>query len=295
MSLDSSFSLPDLTLRAPAKFNHVLEVGPCRPAGLHAVLTLIRRLELADTLDFYRLDSEGLTLEVVNAPGLPADERNMVIRAGRRLAEEVRRRGETPSGMHIRLTKNIPVSAGLGGGSSDAAATLVALNALWRAHLDHAVLLELAARLGSDVPAFLGPPNAWYGGRGERLLRRVRLPACGVLLLAPEAGLSTAEVYRRLDEARRNVELPVEPVAEVLPEDLPAPRNTLAAVARRLVPELDQWLKHLRTDAEVEAAEVSGSGPTLFALCADRAAAERVRARLAFTPHWSTVTQTAPG
>ncbi|MEM9704131.1 MAG: 4-(cytidine 5'-diphospho)-2-C-methyl-D-erythritol kinase, partial [Planctomycetota bacterium] len=152
---------PALTIQAPAKLNLTLDVLGRRDDGFHELKSLMVTVGWFDTLTVSPADA--LTLSVTGAVGVPTDERNLVIRAARALERAIGRR----PGAALRLHKRIPHEAGLGGGSSDAAATLSALNELWQAGLDRAELSEIAATVGSDVPLFLcGAAAAVVRGRG---------------------------------------------------------------------------------------------------------------------------------
>ncbi len=180
-------------LRAYAKVNLMLAVGPKRDDGYHEVATLLQAISLHDVLAF-RARAKGFTL-VVRGPesrGVPRDGTNLVLRAARLLAEEL---GET-RGAAITLEKHVPHGAGLGGVSSDAAAPLVGLLMLWRRRMPTPELRALAARLGSDVPFFLGSGRAFARGRGERL-REVPLPkrALSMVVVVPPDRVSTRAAY----------------------------------------------------------------------------------------------------
>src|SRR5438874_4139070 len=151
-----------LILRAPAKVNLFLEVVGKRADGFHAVNTLMVAVSLVDTLEFASAD-DGLLDLTCSDPALSVGPENLVVRA----ANVLRRHTGSRAGAAICLTKRIPMQAGLGGGSSDAAATLVGLNRLWGLNLGADVLTTLAASLGSDVAFFLDGPAAWCTGRGE--------------------------------------------------------------------------------------------------------------------------------
>jgi len=157
-------------------------------------------VSLADTLRAERRDGRGVSIEVEGPEVGPADE-NLAVRASRLVLEATGER----FAVHLSLAKRIPVRAGLGGGSSDAAAALLAVNQLANGAVPRHELLQFAARLGSDVPFFLaGAPLALGWGRGERLLRLPPLPAAPALLVTPAVGVSTAEAYGWVDVARQS-------------------------------------------------------------------------------------------
>jgi 4-diphosphocytidyl-2-C-methyl-D-erythritol kinase len=180
-----------LTLRAPAKVNLFLEVTAKRADGFHAVNTLMVAVSQVDTLEFALL-ANGVIDLTCSDPALSTGPENLV----RRAAELLRHRTGCQSGATIRLTKRIPMQAGLGGGSSDAATTLVGLNRLWGLGLGVDELATQAASLGSDVAFFFRPPAAWCTGRGEEVSPRTIGRRLHFVLVCPPFGLATADVYR---------------------------------------------------------------------------------------------------
>ncbi|HEX9164990.1 MAG TPA: 4-(cytidine 5'-diphospho)-2-C-methyl-D-erythritol kinase [Gemmatimonadales bacterium] len=188
-----------ITLAAPAKVNLVLRVLAREDSGYHGLETLFCRLALADGLTAERRPGAGVTLDVDGADVGPAED-NLAVRGALAALALLR----SPFAVHLRLTKRIPVGAGLGGGSSDAAAALQAVNALAGHPLPRHELLQCAARLGSDVAfCFSGASLALGWGHGERLLTLPPLPAAPVLLLTPPAPVRTAEAYGWVDAAHQ--------------------------------------------------------------------------------------------
>jgi 4-diphosphocytidyl-2-C-methyl-D-erythritol kinase len=188
-----------VSIECHAKLNLFLRVLGREDDGYHALETLFCLVDLADGLVAERRDGHGVTLDVSGADTGPVDE-NLAVRAARTVLEATGDR----FGVHLRLDKRIPMRSGLGGGSSDAAGALAAVNRLAGDAIPRHELLQFAARLGSDVPfLFTGAPLALAWGRGERLLRLPPLPAAPVLLLSPPLGVSTPEAYRWVDEARQ--------------------------------------------------------------------------------------------
>jgi 4-diphosphocytidyl-2-C-methyl-D-erythritol kinase len=186
--------------QAPAKLNLFLRVLARETDGFHQIETLFCLVSLADRLRAERRDGDQVTIEVTGADTGPPDQ-NLAYRAATMVQEATGRR----FGIHLALEKRIPVRAGLGGGSSDAAAALLAVNQLAPGAVPRHELLQFAARLGSDVPFFLGGGSlalAW--GRGERLLRLPPLPAAPALLVMPPVGVGTAEAYGWVDAARQS-------------------------------------------------------------------------------------------
>jgi 4-diphosphocytidyl-2-C-methyl-D-erythritol kinase len=183
-----------LVVRAPAKINLTLDVLGRRPDGYHALRSVMQTLELHDTLELRPAPAIRFACDV---PAL-AGEDNLVPRAARLLRTATGYAG----GVDVTLHKRIPVNAGLGGGSSDAAATLLALNRLWGLALTPERLAELGAALGSDVPFFFYAPLALVSGRGEVVEALPPAPPAFVVLLQPPCGLSTAQVFAALPPTR---------------------------------------------------------------------------------------------
>lgn len=194
-------STQSVALAAPAKLNLFLRVLAREEDGYHGLETLFCRISLADDLVAERTTAGEITLHVEGADTGPAAE-NLAVRAARMVLDATGR----PFGVALRLTKRIPVKAGLGGGSSDAAAALIAVNQLAGQAVPRHELLQFAARLGSDVPFFLsGAIVALAWGHGERLLRLPPLPPAPGLLIVPPDGVSTPEAYRWVAAARQGL------------------------------------------------------------------------------------------
>lgn len=187
-----------VTVAAPAKLNLFLRVLARESDGYHSLETLFCLVSLADTVVATRREERVVSIEVEGADVGPP-EQNLASRAAALVLEATGH----PFGVHLRLTKRIPVRAGLGGGSSDAAAALHAVNALAGGAVPRHELLQFGARLGSDVPFFVtGAPLALAWGRGERLFRLPPLPAAPALLVTPPVGIDTSEAYRWVDATR---------------------------------------------------------------------------------------------
>src|SRR5438552_6779603 len=176
-----------LRAEAPAKINRELRVGARRPDGFHEIRSRFCTIDLADRLEIE--EAAGLEITCAGIP-VPEGDSNLVARAARRLAEEL---GIAPRA-RIRLEKRIPVGAGLGGGSADAAVTLLLLSRLWDSPLSAAGLSDVAASVGSDVPFFLQGGEADVTGRGERVTPREDGPARELLLLVPPFSIATRDV-----------------------------------------------------------------------------------------------------
>ncbi len=193
-------SSSSVTIPAPAKINLFLRVLAREETGYHGLETLFCLITLADSLTVERRDGRGASIDVSSAELGPADK-NLAVQAANAVLESVGH----PFAVHLTLTKRIPVRAGLGGGSSDAAAALLATNHLAGDAIPRHELLQIAARLGSDVPFFLsGAPLALGWNRGERMLRLPPLPAAPLLLLTPNVSVATSEAYEWIDAARRS-------------------------------------------------------------------------------------------
>jgi 4-diphosphocytidyl-2-C-methyl-D-erythritol kinase len=266
-----------LVVRAPAKVNLFLEIIAKRSDGYHEIATLMVAVSLRDTLSFKEAPPAETRLEC-DEPGLSTGPENLVNRA----VELLRRRSRRRDGVRVRLRKRIPIAAGLGGGSSDAAATLRGLNELWKLGLSQRELMTLGAELGSDVPFFLGGPVSWCTGRGEQVTPMPAPASFWIVLVCPRFGLSTAEVYSRAkvpecpetgEEIRQALgEARIEKVGERM-------HNRLQAIAEAINPavlDLRERLQRLRPAGQL----VSGSGPTVFALCRDRPEALRIAREL---------------
>ncbi len=260
---------------AYAKLNLVLHVGPRREDGLHPVCSLMASIDLADEVTAEPKQSGE---DTVGCEGVTGD--NLATRA---LEEFRARAGRHLPPLAITIEKLIPVAAGLGGGSADAAATLRIANQLAGSPLGREELLRLAADLGSDVPSQLEPCHALVQGTGERI-DPVALPPLAAVLLPDTDGLSTKAVYAEIDRMRATRDdLDPEPLRRLAagsPETLAAAlENDLQHAALSLRPDLKGRLDAL-ADAGALGAAVSGSGPTCFGLFADRAAAEAAASEL---------------
>jgi 4-diphosphocytidyl-2-C-methyl-D-erythritol kinase len=250
-----------------AKVNLVLRVGPRRADGYHEVLSLMARCGAADVLTI-----APAPRTVVRCAALPGGD-TLVTRALHELCAAAGHQG----GFRVRIDKRIPAGAGLGGGSSDAAAALQTATRLLPHPVDDARLLTIAARVGSDVPFFLGPPVAIARGRGDRIEPGPDLPRCELLLAYPGRPLATRDVYEAFT-----------PTAS-LPDALPVPRtveelaalvrNDLAGAAERLEPRC-RTLREGMLAAGALAASVTGSGSAVFGLFADAETADGALDRL---------------
>jgi len=218
-----------------------------------------------------------------------AGEDNLVLRAARLLAAAAGGADSPPAGAALLLDKHLPVASGIGGGSADAAATLRALDRLWRPALARSEMADLALRLGADVPACLAARPVWVGGVGERIEAADGLPPAGIVLANPRRALPTPSVFRARQGpfSTQGRFAPMPGDARGLAALLADRRNDLTEAALTLVPEIAPVLARLARLPGALLARMSGSGATCFALFADRAAAVSARAELAqVEPAW---------
>jgi 4-diphosphocytidyl-2-C-methyl-D-erythritol kinase len=277
-----------MRLPAPAKLNLYLRVLGPRPDGYHEIETVFERIDLADELTFEPHPSE-MRLTCTD-PTLSCGEENLIVKAARLL----QRASATRAGAAVHLTKRIPIAAGLGGGSSDAATALVGLNELWGLGLAHARLVELAAQLGSDVPFFLSHAAMAIGrGRGELCEPISHALPLAQVLVVPDARLSTQESYEALRQRRRDGSPQITltdstpPITMVvhalsngsLSELAKGLWNDLAPEAIRRCPVISRIQRQLR-EAGCLGSCVSGSGPAVFGLCLDAHHAQEVAATI---------------
>ena len=237
---------------APAKLNLFLHVTGRRADGYHLLQSVFMLIDWCDTLDFDLREDGQLTRQDLG-PALPPDD--LILRAARSLQQA----SQTRLGAQIRVTKSIPAQAGMGGGSSDAASTLLALNRLWGLNWPISDLLPLGLALGADVPFFLHGHHAWVEGIGERI-QSIDLPPARFAVLKPHAGLDTGKIF-----ASPELQRATEPAT--MPDFAAAPfgfgRNDLQPVASALCPEVRQaidWLNGYGLQARM-----TGSGSAVFA------------------------------
>ena len=260
-----------IRVEAPAKLNLYLHVTGRRADGYHELDSLVTFTALADTLEIAPADSLVLTVSGPFADALDGGD-NLATRAAAALAERLGRTAD----VRIALHKRVPVAAGLGGGSADAAAVLRGLARLWRLGAEHADdLREVALGLGADVPACLASRAAYMAGIGEALSAPPPLPPCGVLLVNPGVPVPTGAVFaaRRgpFSAADRFCETPAD--AAALASLLRGRRNDLEPPACAQVPAIDRVLARLAAAPGYLLARMTGSGGTCFSLFADEAAA----------------------
>ena len=277
-----------ISVAAPAKLNLYLRVVGRRDDGYHLLDSLVGFADIHDTLVVSGDDRLSLTLDGPFAPALSRDPDNLVLRAARLLAEAA---GTVPEA-RLRLFKRLPVAAGIGGGSADAAAALRALDRLWDLRMGADDMAALALQLGADVPVCLNGTAVRMAGIGETLSPIGRLPAAGLVLVNPGVALSTAEVFgARRGRFSAPAEFEAGALANVAPGELAALLaplgNDLTAGAEALAPVVARVLDRVAADDACLLARMSGSGATCFGLYLDTATAVSVATALAAEhPAW---------
>lgn len=245
---------------APAKVNLFLHITGRRADGYHLLQSVFRLIDRTDVLHL-RPTQDGIVRRMLDVPGVP-EETDLCVRAARLLQQHT---GCT-QGVEIRLEKNLPMGGGLGGGSSDAATVLLALNRMWNLNLGRTELLALGLRLGADVPVFVFGRNAWAEGVGEQL-QPIALPSAWYIVLTPEAHVSTAEIFSSKELTR-----------DTNPATMAAffkgyGRNDLEPVVCRHYPAVKNCLDWLKQFGD---ARMSGSGASVFLEVGNEAEARRI-------------------
>jgi 4-diphosphocytidyl-2-C-methyl-D-erythritol kinase len=251
---------------APAKLNLCLHIVGRRADGYHLLQSAIQFIDVCDELRFWRRPP-GIIERLAGPADVPA-ESDLVVRAARLLAGYA----TTPVGVALELHKRIPMQAGLGGGSSDAATVLVALNRLWDLGLSTASLEELGLKLGADVPVFVRGWAAWVEGIGDRLTS-CDYPESSYLVIKPQANVSTAEIFNAPELTRQT------PVTTIRAFSVQVGRNDCTATVRARYPEVAQALDWLQAQPGVEWVRLTGTGACVFAPLA-RLAAQNALAQL---------------
>ncbi len=237
---------------APAKLNLFLHVTGRRSDGYHLLQSVFMLIDWCDTLHF-ELRADGRISRADLGTPLPDDD--LATRAARALQAL----GTTKFGVHIGLDKRIPAQAGMGGGSSDAASTLLALNRLWRLHYDLPTLARVGLQLGADVPFFLAGRSAWVEGVGEKITP-VNLPEARLLVIKPPQGLETRRIFAD-PGLKRDTQTAI--ISGFAADPFGFGRNDLQAVAQRLCPEVSQALAWLASQGL--RGRMTGSGSAVFA------------------------------
>ncbi|WP_314650932.1 4-(cytidine 5'-diphospho)-2-C-methyl-D-erythritol kinase [uncultured Microbacterium sp.] len=274
-------------VRAPGKINVYLGVGGRHDDGYHALATVFQAVSLFEDVIARPADDFSITVHGAEADAVPLDDRNLAMRAAKLLAAAADYHG----GVALEIRKHVPVAGGMGGGSADAAAALVACDALWGTGFSQTRLHELAARLGADVPFSLHGGSAVGTGRGDQLNPALARGRFDWVLVTSHEGLSTPVVYEELDRLRDAEGALADDPAESLDVPIPVLQALRSGDAVQLAASLQNDLQaaavHLRPDLEETIRQgvragalhgiVSGSGPTVALLCADSDTARSVR------------------
>jgi 4-diphosphocytidyl-2-C-methyl-D-erythritol kinase len=254
-----------ISVKAPAKINLFLKVLRKREDGFHDIYSWFQAINLFDYLSFEKKSMSGIHLSVENGVNLPTNESNLVVKTAKLLKE----RFHLPEGIEIRLEKNIPVAAGLGGGSSDAAATIYAVNELFELDLSNEEMRTIGLDIGSDVPFFFSTGQAEVTGRGE-IIKDIPLPIdYAILLVVPNISVSTAESYRHLN---LNLTSPVDRIKLPLCKDFGEMADQILKVGNDFEEVTLKSLKTLRgikeriKDSGAVFTRMSGTGPAMFGL-----------------------------
>jgi 4-diphosphocytidyl-2-C-methyl-D-erythritol kinase len=253
--------------RAPAKLNLFLHVVGRRDDGYHLLQSVFQLIELADVLHFDLRDDEAI-VRVTDVPNVPASD-DLIVRAAQLLADAVAQQGRRPAGVDISVEKHIPMGGGLGGGSSDAATTLMALNHLWQAGMTRSQLMRLGLQLGADVPFFLLGENAFVEGIGEQLTA-VPTPPAWFVVIHPGISVPTPVIFRAPELTRNTKTVRIADFSGGL---LGFGRNDLQAVAARAFPPVADAVEWLSGFGE---ARMTGSGACVFAAFASESEADAV-------------------
>lgn len=272
--------MKSLTLKAPAKINYLLDVISRRPDGYHDLRMVMQRVNLCDDITITLTDTPDIAV-TCGKNGVPDGPGNIAWKAARELLALA----GSEQGATIHITKNIPVAAGLGGGSSDAATVLMGMNELLGLGLSDQRLMEIGVKLGADVPFFIFKKTALAEGIGEQLRAMPDMPAVWVLLVNPGVRVSTAWVYKNLQLTNRGelAKLPyfygsIESICSILSNDL----ESVTIPAFPVIADIKNTMLRLGAAG----AMMSGSGPTVFGLFRDRDMAEKAREALADGTGW---------
>lgn len=276
--------------KAYAKINLVLNIGDLRPDGYHDIQTIMQSLELHDDVTVEQTGGTGTTV-TASVDTIPTDESNLAAKAVKAFAAKT---GVPADGLSIHIEKRIPVAAGLGGGSSDAAATLRALNVLYETNLSVDELAEIGIEVGSDVPFCVHGGCAYVEGKGDMVVPTTPLPQCIIVIGKPDLAISTEKMYQRFDQA----ELPQR--ADHTPEIMLGLRwENLKAVAESVGNAFEQVLmknerntvdmmKEVMNQFGTLGTAMTGSGPAVFGIFDNelyaRVASETLRQRLKGNP-----------
>lgn len=269
------------TVTAPAKINFRLDVLKKRTDGYHELRMIMQRIDLCDEIDIAVSQGNGIKLSCEGSPYIPADSSNIVWRAADALLKESRR--DTAVSIHLR--KRIPVAAGLGGGSSDAASVLLGLNSLLGTQLPDEHLRRIALTLGADVPFFISGEPAFAEGVGEILTPLEAIPKLWLLLINPGIHIPTPWAYRNLDLTTEKVAVKLPFLYKSAADVCAILANDLEPVAMRRHPVIND-VKELLVANGALGSLMSGSGSSVFGIFEDESAAKRAFANVVVDSGW---------
>jgi 4-diphosphocytidyl-2-C-methyl-D-erythritol kinase len=261
--------------KAKAKINIGLDILGKFANGYHEVKMIMHTVNLADTLSFQK-NNTGKATMCSSDKTIPEDERNLIVKA----ANLFRNTYEVTEGVHIELEKRIPHAAGLGGGSADAATTLLALNELFQIHASQDELFKLGVKIGADVPFCIMGGTALAEGIGEKLTPIQPLPICTIVLVKPKISVSTAHVYQSFDLQEMKQHPDIDGIIKALEkqnlhEICVRLGNVLETVTIQEFPKLKTYKEYMKKQGALGSL-MSGSGPTIFGIFENRMDAERV-------------------
>jgi len=267
-------------LYAPAKVNFRLDVLKRRPDGYHELRMIMQRIDLCDEIELTLQQEEGISLSC-NHPYIPQDQRNIVWKA----AAEMLNCSNKAVGIKIKIVKNIPVGAGLGGGSSDAATTLMGLNDLLGTGLTDQQLTAIGVKLGADVPFFIFKKAAVAEGIGDRLSPLEQMPKLWLLLVNPGIHVATAWVYQNLNLTSEKVAAKLPFLYKSAADVCSILANDLESVTLSRYPVIKE-IKEKLLAAGADGTLMSGSGSTVFAVFSNESAANAALGSLSFDNKW---------
>jgi len=255
-------SLPSIELLSPAKVNLRLEVLRRRGDGYHEIRTILQRISLSDRLRISLKREKGISV-ITDSPRLPVDEGNLAYRAASSLLEEA----EARVGVEVHIQKRIPISSGLGGGSSNAASTLMGLNRILKLNFSKGRLMEIGARIGADIPFFMLERTAMATGIGEKLEPLEIRPSIWLVLVNPGWEVSTRWAYEELNFklTKRPIHIKLPPFFSDIGQVAHILHNDLESVTISAYPEIDGMKAELLSQGAVGSL-MTGSGPTVFGL-----------------------------
>lgn len=279
-------------INAPAKINIGLDVTGKREDGYHEIRTIMQSIKLFDRLTLTKTRAPGVRLST-NLKFLPTDDNNLIVKSAKMLIKEF----DLPGGLNINLEKRIPVAAGMAGGSTDAASTMLAINQMYDIGLKDSGLMKRAVKLGADIPYCIMKGTALAEGIGEKLSTVPKLPGCTILLVKPKIHVSTKDVYGGLVLDENTVHPDIDRMIDAMKNKslktlCDNMGNILESVTISLHPEIAD-IKQFMLDHGALGSLMSGSGPTVFGIYKDKNAAQLAKeeALKAFDKSFAFVTE----